>query len=384
MDTRTMKAKRAILLDEAKALQVQPLNDETRARFDNLMKEAEALKGDIARADALDAELFQAETPDEVRAGKGKIEVPALNLRTKPGETEASVLAHYLRTGDRSRELRANANDMTIADSTYAGYAVPTGHYQSIVEKRDQVALFGKLGVLNIPGKGTTVNVPFDNGTTNLFISTGETTAFDLDAPVIGQAAMTLVKYTKKVTISVELLEDEDAKLLNFLESYVGRALGLTENSLLVTEALANGTSNTLGATAAATAADVPTLMYSLKGEYGDNTAWIMARATEGSYRGLTSSTPFLFVPTPQGSMTTLWGSPVHNSASMPAIGSGNKSILFGNFSLMGRREGTGMQVLRDPYTGGGTGQLNIYYYVRLVYKVLVAEAIRYGKHTTT
>ena len=52
-----------------------------------------------------------------------------------------------------------------------------------------------------IPGKGTTVNVPYDNETDGEFVSTGEGSGFDQDAPAIGQAAMTLVKYSKYITL---------------------------------------------------------------------------------------------------------------------------------------------------------------------------------------
>lgn len=382
MDIRTMKAKRAILLDEAKTLGAGSLNDETRAKLDGLMKDATTLKSDIERAETLESELFSVVESEGTRAGKP--EPVALNLKTKRGETPESVLAHYYRTGDGSRELRAsNANDMTVGDATYAGYAVPTGHFQGIIAKRDQIALFGKLGVTNIPGKGTTVNVTYDNGSAELFVSTNEAAAFDVDAPIVGRHAFTLVKYTKKITLSEELMEDEDANLMAYVEQYVGRALGLTENSLLVTEALANGTSVNLANTAIATASDVNTLMYSLKGEYADGAQWLMTRATEGAYRALTGSA-FLFVPTPQGSMNTLWGAPVQNSSAMPAIGSGNKSILFGNFAYVGRRSNGAMTVLRDPYSAAGTGQVNLHFSTRLVYKVLIAEAIRYGKHLTT
>jgi hypothetical protein len=98
------------------------------------------------------------------------------------------------------------------------------------------MALDSKVGVMPIPGKGTDTNVPLDAGNANVFVATNEAAAFDLDAPVMGRKVMTLVKYTKKLQLSVELIRDEDSGLMTFLEDYVGRAAGLTVNSALMTK----------------------------------------------------------------------------------------------------------------------------------------------------
>jgi HK97 family phage major capsid protein len=77
---------------------------------------------------------------------------------------------------------------------------------------------------MKIPGQGTTVNVPVDNEADGEFVSTNEAAEFDLDAPATAQVAMTLVKYSKQIKISYELLEDEDANLLAFLSDFVAGA----------------------------------------------------------------------------------------------------------------------------------------------------------------
>jgi HK97 family phage major capsid protein len=161
--------------------------------------------------------------------------------------------------------------------------------------------------------------------------------------------------------------------------------MAITHNKLLFTEVLANGTSVTLGAAAAATATDIPRTVYALKAEYADRASWVFPRATEGKYREL-SGNNWQFVTTPPGSIAsnTLWGYPILNSEqSFGAVGAGNKSFAFGNFSFVGFREGNGFQLLRDPYSAAGTGQVNLFYYFDAVYKVLQAEAVLYGKHPT-
>jgi HK97 family phage major capsid protein len=238
------------------------------------------------------------------------------------------------------------------------------------------------LGVMQIPGSGTTVNVPLDAEADGEFVSTAEAAAFDRDAPALGTAAMTLVKYTKKVELSYELLQDEDSRLLAFLDDFVGRGMAKTHNSLLLTEALANGTAAlTLDNAASVTAAEIPELQYKLAGEYDDGAQWIMRRAVEGQIRGLVGNN-WQFAPTPAGQIAgvpTLFGRPVHNSAYMGAGTTATKSLLYGNFRYMGMRLAPDITVLRDPYSKAGNGQIVLHYYFRTVYKVLQAEAIVYS-----
>ena len=384
MNLTELRQKRAQKIAAMRSLTAgDAMTEEQSKQFDGLQAEVDKLDADIDRVEKLEEQERSTGQP-ATRASKPG--APAYN-KTKVGETEESAVAHYVRTGDvgAMRELRAsNDTDMNVGTAADGGYAVPTGHYTNIIAKRDAGMLANVLGVLRIPGSGTTTNVPIDNGTANVFVSTNEAANFDRDAPAIGQAAFTLVKYTKKIQLSLEVLQDEDARLLAFLENYVGRAMALTHNSMLVTEALASGTSVNLAAAAAATSTDIQTMVYTIKGEYGDNAQWVMKRATEGSYRKLTT-VDWAYAPMPAGdpSVPTLWGYPVRWSDSVAAIGAGNKSLIFGNFEYMGLYESPSVTFLRDPYGSAGSGQVNLFYYFRAVYKVLLAEAILYGKHPT-
>ena len=338
------------------------------------------------------------QTPEVKGMGKAPAVIGGL------GDTEAKAWAAFYKRGDvggikhlqvdeGQYQIKAsNDTDMNIGTAADGGNAVPTGHYNGIITKMDEIALYQRLGVEVIPGEGTTVNVPLDNEADGEFVSTAETTAFDRDAPAIGTVAMTLVKYTKKIEMSYELMQDETSQLMAYVNRRVGFGLAKTHNQLLVTEILANGTAGlTFDAAAAIGAAEVPELMYKLKGEYADSAVWLADRGTEGYLRGLTGNN-FQFVPTPMGSITgsqatgasrELFGRPIFNTAKMPDIGAGNKSLVFGNFAYVGMRLAPDMTVLRDPYSKAVKGQVLFHYYFRTVYKVLIAEAIQYATHPT-
>lgn len=323
--------------------------------------------------------MFQTPT-DEDRS------VKAIELRQR--RDELAAIKQYIKDADHrayqawfNEAIKAsNATDMNIGTPADGGYVVPVGHYQRIIAKRDEMALDNRLGLLPIPGKGTTVNVPLDAGTANVFVATNEAAAFDLDAPVIGQKAMTLVKYTKKLQLSIELIEDEDSQLMPFLEDYVGRAAGLTANSALMTKVLAGGTVVPLTGVVAA-AAHIPKMVYALPDEYADGAQWVMRRATEGSYRELQGNN-WQFTPTPpfNTSQTALWGFPINHSQFAAAIAASAKTMVLGNFSYVGKRQVNQMTFLRDPYGAANTGQINLYYYMRFVYEVLQAGPILVGQ----
>ena len=222
------------------------LTEAEKVEYDGLKTAAALLAERIARLEeAQEVEEDVTRSQGTKAAGaqvRGK--APAYN-KMPLGDSETRAFAHWIKTGDDGgiRELRAsNATDMNIGTNVDGQYLVPTGHYNQVIARRDEAMLANQIGVMNIPGQGTTVNVPVDNEADGEFVATNEASEFDLDAPATAQVAMTLVKYTKQIKISYELLEDEDAKLLTFLSDFVGRGMAKTHNSLLLTEARAGGT----------------------------------------------------------------------------------------------------------------------------------------------
>jgi HK97 family phage major capsid protein len=367
------------IYDKAKK-ENRAVTQEEETRYQALLSEAKALKAEAERLEELEG--YTGPTRPESQA-------PAHHRRPTE-DTEAAIYCRYLRTGDHgaAAELRAsNDTDMNIGTAADGGNLVPVGHYQGIIARRDEMALDTRLGVLDIPGTGTTVNVPVDNEADGEFVATNEAAAFDRDAAAVDKKQMTLVMYTKKLEISYQLLQDEDSRLMTFIEDWIGRGMARTQNSLLVTEALANGTAGmTFDNATAILPAEIPELVYLLQEEYEDGAAWLMRRSTEGAIRSLVDDNAFMFAPTPGGTdrpRRELWGFPAHATQYMPAIAASAKSLLFGNFRYMGRRLAPDITFLRDPYTLAGNGQIRLLYHFRTVYKVLQAEAFQYGTHPT-
>lgn len=390
-----MRAERARILAEAEELaDKRQVSEEDRARIDELIAQADVLKKDIERREKLATEM--ADLPKSQGRAVDNAKTASFN-KTELGDTPQRALAHYLRSGDGGglREWRAaNNTGMNIGTQADGGYAVPTGHYPEIIARRDEMMLATQLGLRSIPGVGTTVNVPIDAEDDGEFATTSEmgddnsTNVYERDAPALDTVAMTLVKKTKKIELTEELLEDEDSKVLDFLNDWVARGMAKTHNSMLLTEVLANGTAAlTLDAAGAIAYTEIPELVYKLPDGYADaignsKVAWIMRRLTEGYIRSLAGSA-FQFAPTPAGMVAGerpgLWNIPVYNSAYAGALAASGKSLVLANWWYVGYREGQTLSFLRDPYTVDG--KIILKYSFRQVYKVLQAEAVLYATH---
>lgn len=359
------------------------LNTDERSRY-------EELRGKVATADA---QIKRVEDLEQLGA----------NLRSQPGtvpqapayikkigDDPVALYERWLRRGeaDVQRELRSsNATDMNIGTPGDGGVLVPTGLYNQIIARRDEQALHTKVGVQSIVGSGTTIDVPVDAEADGEFVATNEATENDLDSPALNKVSLTKVSYTKQIKISYELIDDERSNLMQLLPGWVARGWAKTYNSLLITEALANGTAAlTLDSATAIGASEIPELAYKQFSEYAEGSAWIMKRATEGYIRGLASSNQFLFNPTPAGSdrgMPEIWGYPVYNTEKMSGIQASAKSLIFGNFAFMGMYEDPGLTMVRDPWSLAYTRQIRLLYHFRVDFGVLQAEAIQYATHPT-
>jgi len=378
------------------------MDDEAETTSEATIEGGEEEKADLNLADStvqqvkniMDIEEVKGIVKEEVRQASAAFsqQLEAIKSVTVIGhglvsdEKSIKGLASYVRTGSDSALKSIKAND-TIGNETTAadgGVTVPTGHYGNIVSKRSEKELGKILGCMVIPGKGLTVNVPADNSTLDGFTATSEqidnySNVYTRNFPALVNRALTLAKHTTKIPLTEELMDDEDSKLMAFIEDYVARDQARAYNAALVTKVLANGTSSvSAAAVAAITGAELMQLEYSLPDEYTDNARWLTRRATEGYLRALQGN-PFLFQSTPPMTSDrvtrTLDSFPIHNASAIAAMAASVKSVVFGNFEYVGFREGP-LRFIRDPYTTDGIVYLK--YSARFAYKVLIPEAIRY------
>ena len=313
-----------------------------------------------------------------------------LNLKTERGDDEIKAFNHYLRTGDKN-SMKADV-DMQVGTDAEGGYLAPELHYEQIIARRDEVSVPRRAGVMQFQGSHRSIEVPVQAADAAATTLTAEEAASTRDTPVIGQVTLTAYKYTQRIPISIELLEDHKSNLLEFITQYVADGIAQRENTNFLVgtgsgqpQGIFVGGTNafTAAGAAAITPAEVVNLMYDLPGEYADNAAWFMHRGTEGYIRGLTGDM-FQFDVNPGGQGNAgqnggrLLGAPVFTSSAIDVLATGNNTVCVGNPSYYGLYDRSGISVLRDPYSAASTGQVVFHYHYRQGGAVLQAAAFQY------
>jgi len=405
-NARELRQQRSKLLDKADAI-VDAAEGEDRGLTD---EETTEHKGYMDEA----AQLEERAKRLEERAGRPSEPAPtpvtepttrqAPTIITNPGDNEPNAMKAFIRHGDMGGvshiqdgensirlgpEKRAsNDTTMNITTAGDGGDLVPTGHYNGIIARRDEMDLTNGLGVRSVPGVGTAVDVPVDNEDDGEFVSTAESGAYDRDAPAVTKVTLTLVKYTKKVDLTVELMEDEESRLLTFLEDFIGRGMAKTRNSLLLTEVAANGATLKTFSSATVIAVDElePVTYNDNIAAYLDDSgsvAWVMKRSVHGEIVLLDDANVRRYADNQQGFQAgpSLLGFPVKYSQKSGATAASAKSLYFGNWNYVGMYEAPGFSIIRDPYTRAANGEVILNYMFRIDYGVLQSEAIGFGVH---
>lgn len=419
MNARELRAKRAALLEKAQALveaaeaENRDLTQEEQTQYDDLISEADSVERRYTRLEALPGSAQGNGTENRSR------QAPFHN-RTRLGDSEERAMAHWVRTGDLSQELAAMAGEpdqderrggvrggvlelrlpsiyeeraavdstMNITTAADGANLVPTTLVNRVITRRAEVRLAERLGVQMVPGVGTTVEVPYESTDAQPFATTAEQSDahdqnYERDAGQVLKKSLTLVKKTKKLEITEELLDDEDANLMGFIGDRIGRGIGITHNGLLLTEVAAYGTAfKTFAAAAAIADGEVEDIIYhntlAFYLDDGGSLAWVMRPPTFGVIKKI-SGEPRIYGDSMPNAGRNLLEYPTFFSSQAAAIAATAKSVYFGNWNYVGMREAPALRIIRDIYSVDGMVVLK--YSFRTVYGVLQAGAVGYGVH---
>ncbi len=390
---------RVDLVKEARELLAQAegrdLTEEEKLRDDEINARLETLAGEIEREERL--RIHEDALPTVPTT------IPAFN-RINRGDSFMNAFRHWTLTGDKGGldigsfnqiegigegytiHAASNATDMNITTATDGGSIVPTGFYNRIIARRDEMNLAAKLPLLKIPmsGGGNSFEIPVDNEADGEFMDTNEATTFDLDAPELDKKSGTLVLYSKYTDVSYQLLRSTPTDLEAFLVNWVGRGYAKTLNSLLLTEVAANGTSFKSFASPSAIAFGEPEDIVGndALASYMDDEAalaWVMRSSTHWDIKSLTESDRQYAINIDNGK--SLLGYPVHYSQKAAAVAANAKSMYFGNWQYVAHAEGNSLTFMRDPYTVAVSGQVRLLWFFETDFVVTQAEAIGYGAH---
>jgi len=208
--------------------------------------------------------------------------------------------------------------------------------------------------------------------------------------PSVGRKTLNAYKFSSKlIRFSYEMMEDSAFDLMSLLGGMLGERLGRVGNTYQTVgtgssepEGIVTGSyaGKTAASATAITADEIIDLYHSLDIAYRPNASFMAADATFKSLRKLKASggeylwkAGGLDASLSSGFEDTLFGKPAITNSDMPAMTTGLKSMLFGDFSKFAVREvnEVRLQVLRELYAG--TDELGIIAFMRWDSKVIDA-----------
>lgn len=366
-----LNEKRGRLVTQAREAlnEITANTDESRAkeldeRHDKIMAEFDALEKNIEREQRL-ADLEKRE--EEARAARR----PSLDDRTTkdddtPADEYRDVFAKVLSgfapgelTPDEQRILRrgvvsdkAFEKRVQSTSNSAGGYTVPVTLANFIIKS---MAMWGPMYDENIctvlnTASGEQINMPTIDDTSVAVAKTAEGTALTDDGGVdvtVGQKVLNAYTYdTEFIRWSIELSQDSAFNWEQILADLLGERLGRRANTELTTgdgTGDPNGivTASSLGVTAAAQAAitadELIDLQHSVDPAYrmspkarfmlNDSTLKAIRKLKDGNGNYL-----FQAGNIGQGFPSTILDKPYSVNQAMASLGTGNKTVIFGDF----------------------------------------------------
>ena len=246
---------------------------------------------------------------------------------------------------------------MTEATNNDGGYTVPTTVNREIVAKRDDMSLLGQFAFTRVTTESWKHIMPAQSTKATPGIVAEGVTATASEPNLANSRTIQLYKDTLEFAASDELLADTSSNLEQFMQVEIARAMAVSANSYII---LGTGSSQPYGLNArvtnsvalsasAITNAQVIAVSTAVNGNYlqSGQTGWIMRNATWGALRTL-DLTNYNRITSIESGIRYVEGWGTALSESVAAIGTGNKSLWFGNFNYYAFCERTsGVQIDR-------------------------------------
>ena len=402
MNAKQMREKRAALNEQLKGMvaaakaEARELTKEETVKFDAIYAEQEELRDNVKRVENLENLTKElASKADEVResAAPAKVEArDAFNAYLRKG-------VQGLTAGEARaiQELRAAGADAANVSNVAAdgGFLVPENWSDFVSATELFKSDIEKVATVLRTSNGQPFNLPATDDTGVVAAILGQATAVTRKDMEFTNVKFDPFTYSSGlVQVSNQLMSDNAFDLSSFVGNLLAQRLNRGINGGLTTGAgdASNPqgivTGSSLGKTAAAVAAvtipEVMDLFYSVDVSYRNapNAGFMMNSTTAKAIRvlgfGTTNDFPAYVPGMSVGEPDMLFGKPVYINEDMASLGTGNKTIIFGDLSQYYVHEAGGVQILRlneryaDELSTGFIG------YRRIDGNVLQSSAIKH------
>lgn len=355
------------ILDTAKT-ENRAMKEEETKRLEELHKLIDDIdKSLAAEKRALETLNAAAEASKEAEdTGEGtesKIIVPSQEQRAIITDADKRTFMSIVRKLDS--ETRAGEQNFNMGNN---GAIIPTSISHRIITEVKEICpilkgctMYAVKGTLKVPvygdktvdGVAHNITVGYAEEFTNLTADAGAFTSIDLTGHLIG--ALTLIGRSvinnSEIDVFDFIISELSKRIAYWLEKeLLNGTLNKCQGALSTTNVVSAGS---VSAISADSLIDVQMAVPTI---YQKNACWTMKPQTLATIRKLKDSTGQYMLQQSanivNGFPFTLLGKPVFLSDNMPAIGSGNKPILYGDFSglSVNMRESIELEILRETY----------------------------------
>lgn len=388
----SLREKRAKLWNDTKAFLDSHrdgdgmVSAEDNATYEKMEADVVALGKEIERLErqaAIDRELDQptasplvsapiARTPEQ-KAGRASVEYKKAFWNQMRGRS--------------SYEIR---NALQVGELSEGGYTVPDEFDKQLIEGlEDENIMRGLVHIIRTGSGEHKIPIVASHGTGSWVEEEQQIPESD-DA--FSQVTLTAHKFATMIRISRELLNDSAFDLAAYISHEFVRRAGAAEEQAILTgdgshkpigllhDTLGAQVGVTTASATAITADELIDMQHSLKSGYRRKAVWIMNDATISAIRKLKDGQgQYIWQPgIKEGAPDMLFNQRVLMSNYMPLIATGNKVILYGDFSYywLAEREGRTLERLNELYAV--TDQVGFKMTERLDGRLILPEAVKF------
>ena len=314
------------------------------------------------------------------------LETPKTNGNTKTGRASNEYKQAFWKLM-KNNQLSYSVHDtLQIGTDSDGGYLVPDEYETVLIDKlADENIMRGLTTIITSANGDKKIPVVASHGEA---VWTDEGSEYTESDDEFGTVSLGAHKLSTIIKVSEELLNDSAFNLETYISSEFARRMGAAEELAFIN---GNGTGkptgvlNTaeVGVTSAASNAittdEIIDLYHSLRTPYRKNAVFMSSDSTIKPIRKLKDSNgQYLWQPGLQaGQPDTILNRPIHTSAYMPEIESGNKILLFGDLSYywVADRQGRSFQRLNELFAK--SGQVGFRVCQRLDGKLILPESVK-------
>jgi HK97 family phage major capsid protein len=387
-----LREKRANLWNQTKAFldshrgQDGMVSAEDNATYEKMEADVVALGKEIERLErqaAIDREMDQPTASALVsRPGAAK---PDANKEGRASDEYKKAFWNQMR-GRVSPEV---FNALQVGTLSEGGYTVPDEFDRQLIEGlEDENIMRGLVHIIRTGSGEHKIPIVASHGTGSWVEEEQQIPESD-DA--FSQVTLTAHKFATMIRISRELLNDSAFDLAAYIAHEFVRRAGAAEEQAIITgdgshkpigllhDTLGAQVGVTTASATAITADELIDMQHSLKSGYRRKACWIMNDATISAIRKLKDGQgQYIWQPgIKEGAPDMLFNQRVLMSNYMPLIATGNKVILYGDYSYywLAEREGRTLERLNELYAV--TDQVGFKMTERLDGRLILPEAVK-------